>query len=84
MDKEVHKLIQLALIPNKEVLRTVKRGKEDELSTHLLNICKDACEYALGNETQQLDTTKGTLFSAHNGITGYFQMCATTKMMKPK
>ena len=32
-DKEVYKLIQLALIPNKEVLRDIRRGKEDELST---------------------------------------------------
>lgn len=72
-DKEVYKLIQLALIPNKEVLRDIRRGKEDELSTHFLNICNHAYEYALGNETQQLETTRGTLFGAYNGITGYFQ-----------
>ncbi len=72
-DKEVYKLIQLAMIPNKEVLRDIRRGKEDELSTHFLNNCMDAYQYALGNETQQLDTTKGTLFGAYNGITGYFQ-----------
>ena len=72
-DKEVYKLIQLAMVPNKEVLRDIRRDKEDELSTHFLNICKDAFEYAIGNETQQLDTTKGTLFGAYNGITGYFQ-----------
>ena len=72
-DKEVQKLIQLAMVPNKEVLRDIRRGKEEELSTHFLNICQDAYEYALGNDTQQLDTTKGTLFGAYNGITGYFQ-----------
>ena len=72
-DKEVYKLIQLAMIPNKEVLRDIKRGKEDELSTHFLNICAGAYSYAMGNETQQMDTTKGTLFGAYNGITGYFQ-----------
>ncbi len=72
-DKEVYKLIQLAMVPNKEVLRDIRRGKEDELSTHFLNICMDAYQYAIGNETQQLDTTKGTLFGAYNGITGYFQ-----------
>ena len=72
-DKEVYKLIQLALIPNKEVLRDIKRGKENELSTQFLNICNAAYGYALGNETQQLDTTKGTLFGAYNGVTGYFQ-----------
>ncbi len=72
-DKEVYKLVQLAMVPNKEVLRDIRRGKEDELSTHFLNISMDAYQYALGNETQQLDTTKGTLFGAYNGITGYFQ-----------
>ena len=72
-DKEVYKLIQLAMIPNKETLRDIRRGKEDELSTQFLNICKDAYQYAMSNETQQLETTKGTLFGAYNGITGYFQ-----------
>ncbi len=72
-DKEVYKLVQLAMVPNKEVLRDIRRGKDDELSTHFLNICADAYQYAMSNETQQLDTTKGTLFGAYNGITGYFQ-----------
>ena len=72
-DSQVYKLIQLAMVPNKEVLRDIRRGKEDELSTHFLNICMDAYQYAMDNETQQLDTTKGTLFGAYNGITGYFQ-----------
>lgn len=72
-DKEVYKLIQSAMIPNKEVMLDIRRGKEDELSTHFLNICKDAHEYAMSNDTQQLDTTRGTLFGAYNGVTGYFQ-----------
>ncbi len=72
-DKEVYKLIQLAMVPNKEVLRDIRRGKDNELSTHFLNNCMDAYQYALGNESQQLETTKGTLFGAYNGITGYFQ-----------
>lgn len=72
-DNEVYKLIQLAMVPNKEVLRDIRSGKEDDLSTHFKNICMDAYHYAVSNETQQLDTTKGTLFGAYNGITGYFQ-----------
>lgn len=78
-DKEVYKLIQIAMIPDKEVLRDIKRGKEAELSTHFLNICNKAYEYAMSNETQQLDTTKGTLFGAYNGVTGYFQNVRTYK-----
>ncbi len=72
-DKEVYKLIQLSMIPNKEVLRDIRRGKDNELSTHFLNICKDAYQYAMSNETKQLDTTRGTLFGAYNAVTGYFQ-----------
>lgn len=72
-DNEVYRLVQLAMVPTKEVLRNIRQGKEDELSTQFQNICMDAYEYAMGNETQQLETTKGTLFGAYNGITGYFQ-----------
>lgn len=72
-DAEVKKLIQLALIPNKEVLQNIRSGKQDELSTAFTNICNTAFEYAMSNPTQQLDTTKGTLFGAYNGVTGYFQ-----------
>jgi hypothetical protein len=72
-DKEVKKLIQAALVPNKEVLRNLQEGKEDELSTCFLNMCDNAYEYAFSNPTQLIDTTKGTLFGAYNSVTGYFQ-----------
>lgn len=72
-DKEVYKLIQLALIPNKEAGQSISRGREEELSTLFLNNCNRAFEYAMSNETQQLDTTRGTLFGAYNAVTGYFQ-----------
>lgn len=72
-DKEVKKLIQAALVPNKEVLRKLQEGIEDELSTCFVNMCDNAYEYAMSNATQQMVTTKGTLFGAYNGVTGYFQ-----------
>jgi len=72
-DREVKKLIQLAMAPNKEVLQSLRSGKQDELSTHYTNICDAAYEYALSNPSQQLETTKGTLFGAYNAVTGYFQ-----------
>ncbi len=83
-DKEVYKLIQLALIPNKEVLHHIQRGREDELSTLFLNTCNSAYQYAVGNETQQLDTTRGTLFGAYNGVTGYFQNVRSYKSEEAK
>jgi len=72
-DAAVKKLIQLALCPNKETLDALKKGAEDELSTVFKNTVEDAFAYAMIAETQQMDTTKGTLFGAYNAVTGYYQ-----------
>ena len=72
-DKEVRKLIQMAMVPNKEVLQNINAGKDDELSTCFKNITEATYEYAMSNETQQFDTTKGTVFGAYNAVTGYFK-----------
>jgi phage/plasmid-like protein (TIGR03299 family) len=72
-DSELKKLIQTALIPNKEVLKTIQQGKEDELSTYFTNMVNNAYEYAMSNPTQLMDTTKRTVFGAYNAVTGYFQ-----------
>jgi len=72
-DTEVRKLIQTALVPNKEILDKILKGNEDEYSTYYKNMCNNAFEYAMSNQTQQWETTKGTVFGAYNGITGYFQ-----------
>lgn len=72
-DPEVKKLIQQAMCPNKEVYNNLQAGKDDELSTAFKNICDSAFSYAMSNETQTMDTTRGTLFGAYNSVTGYFQ-----------
>ena len=72
-DKEVRKLIELAMVPNKEVLHNLQSGKQDELSTCFKNKCDTAFEYAMSNPSQQQETTKGTLFGVYNTVTGYFQ-----------
>lgn len=72
-DPEVKKLIQQAMCPNKEVYNNLQAGKDDELSTAFKNICDTAFSYAMSNETQQMDTTRGTLYGAYNSVTGYFQ-----------
>lgn len=72
-DKEVKKLIQLALCPNKETLDLIKNDAEDEMSTVFKNTIDDAFQYAMLSDTQQMDTTKGTLYGAYNAVTGYFQ-----------
>jgi phage/plasmid-like protein (TIGR03299 family) len=72
-DPELHKLIQLAMVPNKEVLDNIHKGKWDELSTCFNNMFDTVYEYAMTSPTQQTETTRGTLFGAYNAVTGYFQ-----------
>jgi len=72
-DKQVKKLIQVAMAPNKETITNLELGKFDKLSTNYTNIVDSVYEYALGSPTQQMETTAGTIFGAYNAITGYFQ-----------
>lgn len=72
-DREVRKLIELALCPNKETLNHLTKGNYDDISTVFKNTVDDAFAYAMISDTQQMDTTKGTLFGAYNAVTGYFQ-----------
>lgn len=72
-DKEVKKLIQLALCPNKETLDALKKGADDELSAVFRNTVQDAFSYAMMADTQQMNTTKGTVFGAYNAVIGYYQ-----------
>ncbi|MEP6595506.1 MAG: DUF932 domain-containing protein [Ginsengibacter sp.] len=72
-DKQVRKLIQLAMVPNKEVLQNIQAGKDDELSTCYKNMCDSVYEYALSSPIQKSETTKGNVFGAYNAVAGYFQ-----------
>ena len=72
-DREIRKLIELALCPNKETLTHLEKGNYDEISTVFKNTVEDAFAYAMISDTQQMDTTKGTLFGAYNAVTGYYQ-----------
>jgi phage/plasmid-related protein TIGR03299 len=72
-DKQVLQLIQRAMAPNKETLNLLKAGNTEDLSTCYKNMVDSAFQYAMTNETQQMETTKGTVFGAYNAVTGYFQ-----------
>jgi phage/plasmid-like protein (TIGR03299 family) len=78
-DPDVKKLIQLAMVPNREVYQNLQAGKDDELSTRFTNVCNKVYEYAMSSPTQGGDTTRGTLFGAYNAVTGYFQNVSTYK-----
>ena len=83
-DVEVRKLIQLAMVPNKEVLQNIPAGKNDELSTVFKNVCEHVFTYAMETPTQQTEATKGSLFGAYNAVTGYFQNVRTYKNEEAK
>lgn len=72
-DRQVKRLVQLAMAPNKETLNNLKTNKQDELSSAYTNIINNVLEYALASPTQQEVSTKGTVFGAYNAVTGYFQ-----------
>ncbi len=67
-DPEVKKLIQLAMVPNKEVLNNLQAGKDDELSTCYKNMVDAVYEYSMSSPTQYTETTKGTVFGAYNAV----------------
>jgi phage/plasmid-like protein (TIGR03299 family) len=73
-DKELHKLIQLAMAPNVEVFKAVAEdNKNFEFTKNFENVCTDVFDYAMTSESQQMETTAGTLFGAYNAVTGYYQ-----------
>jgi len=72
-DPQLKKLLQIAMAPNKETLEKLKSGQQADLSSHFNNMVSSVFDYAMTAPSQQVDTTKGTLFGAYNAVTGYFQ-----------
>jgi phage/plasmid-like protein (TIGR03299 family) len=72
-DPELKRLIQLAMIPNKETCELLRIGRESDLSSQFNNTVSAALDYALTSESQQEATTKNTLYGFYNSVTGYYQ-----------
>lgn len=70
---ELKRLVQIAMVPNREVLEKLRMGKDEQLSSHFTNMSDDVMQYAFESPTQQEATTRGTVFGAYNAVTGYFQ-----------
>ena len=83
-DPEVRKLIQLAMVPNKEVLQNLNAGNDDELSTCVKNMVDTVYGYAMTSPTQLQETTAGTVFGAYIAVTGYLQNVRTYKDKEAK
>ncbi len=72
-DPELQRLIQLAIVPDKEVLENIENDQFYGLSTCFNNMCNSVIKYAMSSPAQQTEAPRGTLFEAYNAITGYFQ-----------
>ncbi|NLU94891.1 DUF945 domain-containing protein [Chitinophaga sp. Ak27] len=83
-DHEVKKLIRLAMTSNKETIDKIRLEQEFIQSTYMNNIVDTVFSYAMGTESQLLDTTKGTVFGAYNAVTGYFQNVKAYKSSEEK
>lgn len=71
-DKEVLKLVQAAMA-SRETIEYLKKGQQEKVSSLFRNTCEKVLEYGAMHGSQQLETTKGTLFGAYNMVTGYYQ-----------
>lgn len=83
-DKEVKKLIAMALAPSKEILESLKNDEIEELSSCFSNIIENAYCYAMSDESQLTPTCEGTLFGAYNAVTGYFSNVRSYKDSEAK
>jgi len=72
-DSELKRLIQMAMVPNKETYELMKTGKESELSSQFDNTVSAVLDYSLTSPSQQEATTKGTLFGFYNSVSDYYQ-----------
>ena len=73
-DSETKKLIQLAMAPNTEVFKAIAEDNTAfEFSRQFDDVCGQVFDYAFTAETQQMQTTAGTLYGAFNAVTGYYQ-----------
>lgn len=72
-DAGLKTLIESAMAPNKETLLRLDEYRRDELSTVFKKTCEEVYEYAVTDDSQLWQTTKGTVFGAYNAITGYYQ-----------
>ncbi|SIN77279.1 DUF932 domain-containing protein [Chitinophaga niabensis] len=82
-DKQLKKLIKMAMAPNPETLESVKQDEEN-FSSQFINVCDQVLNYHFEDHAQQMETTKGTLFGAFNAVTGYFQNVKTFKSSEEK
>lgn len=70
-DAKLRKFIEMAMHPQREQIAA--GDFKEEFSSRFENTVEEIFEYCHAHPTQQTLETKGTLYGAYNGITGYFQ-----------
>ncbi|RKR79971.1 phage/plasmid-like protein (TIGR03299 family) [Mucilaginibacter gracilis] len=67
-DPELKRLIQLAMVPNKETYQLLTTGRESELSSQFNNTVSAVFDYSFSSPSQLEATTKNTLFGFYNAV----------------
>ena len=72
-DNDFKRIVASAFTDSNATLKAFMAGKDEEVSTQMINNVKAVLEYANSNPTQLMDTTAGTVWGAYNAVTGYYQ-----------
>ena len=72
-DVQLKKLVMLAMAPTDLKAEDIVTGNIEKASTYFTNVVDRIMTYNYEAPSQQLETTKGTVFGAMNAVTGYFQ-----------
>lgn len=83
-DQHLKQLIERAMVPRTEVWKDLPAQERANLSGYFTKVCGDVFAYAMSSPTQQMNSTRGSLFGAYNAITGYFQNVKSYKSSEAK
>lgn len=72
VDQKLKDII-VATFATKEHMDLIAKGEDCATLTRFETLISDVYAYAMTSDTQQMETTKGTVFGAYNAVTGYFQ-----------
>lgn len=81
VDAQLRELIALAVADSTQMEKLVSG---ERMSQQFSELVSDVYDYTVSAPSQQLDTTKGTMFGFYQGITGYFQNVKAYKNREEK
>lgn len=72
VDQKLKDII-VATFATKKHYDLIAKGEECAALSRFETLISDVYAYAMTSDTQQMDTTRGTVFGAYNAVTGYLQ-----------